>query len=134
MTQIPIACTLSDADKNTRGDEWGQFRAANVVEVIRTATSARMRLKDGNEVILNAIDLARREKACCAFFEFRLELLPDEVWLEVGAPVEAAAILDALADPETVADERQDLIFYSSTSTIPRSTAEVASRTRSSTP
>ena len=61
----------------------------------------RVRLKDGDQVILNTIDLARREKDCCAFFEFRLELLPDQVWLEIGAPAEAAAILDALISPGT---------------------------------
>jgi hypothetical protein len=101
VTQIPIACTLSAADKTTRGDEWRQFFAADVVEVIRAETSLRLRLKSGDDVILSSVDLARREKDCCSFFEFRLELLPDEVWLEIGAPAEAAAILDALMDPGT---------------------------------
>jgi hypothetical protein len=99
VTQIPIACTLSAADKSTRGDEWRQFFALNVAEVVRAETSLRLRLKSGDDVILRSVDLARREKDCCAFFEFRLELLSDEVWLEIGAPAEAAAILDDLADP-----------------------------------
>lgn len=99
MTHIPIACTLSASDKSTRGDEWRRFFATNVDEVVRTDASVRVRLKDGDGVIVSTIDLARREKDCCAFFEFRLELLPDQVWLEIGAPAEAAAFLDALVNP-----------------------------------
>ena len=102
MTQIPITCTLSAADKTTRGDEWQTFLATNVAEFIRSDTTVRMRLIGGDAVILSAVDLARREKDCCAFFEFRLELLPDAIWLEVGAPVEAASLLDALVDAGTV--------------------------------
>jgi MerR family transcriptional regulator, copper efflux regulator len=101
VTQIPIACTLSAADKSTRGDEWRRFRADNVAEVVRTDSTVRMRLKDGDDILLDAVDLARREKDCCAFFEFRLELLPDVVWLEIGAPADAAPILDSLAEPGT---------------------------------
>ena len=96
MTQIPIACTLSTDDMTARGDEWRQFLESSVAEVVRSDTSARLRLTDGSDVILAAVDLARREKACCAFFQFRLELFADVVWLEVGAPVEASPILDAL--------------------------------------
>ena len=101
MTQIPIACTLSAADKTTRGDEWRQFLLTHVVEIVRSDTSARMRLIGGDDVILSTVDLARREKECCAFFDFRLELLPDEVWLEVGVPDEAVAILDDLVNAAT---------------------------------
>ncbi len=50
----------------------------------------------GDDIILSAVDLARREKACCEFFEFRLELQADVVWLKVDAPAEASTILDAL--------------------------------------
>ncbi len=98
MTQIPIACTLSSVNRTTRGDEWRQFLDSSVVEVVRSHTSARLRLIGGEDVILTAVDLARREKACCEFFEFRLELLADVVWLEVDAPVEASTLLDALTN------------------------------------
>jgi hypothetical protein len=98
MTEIPIACTLSGTDRTTRGDEWRQFLVTYVVEVTRIESSARLRLKDGDDVLLTAVDLARREKECCAFFEFSLELLPDAVWLDVRVPAEATTMLDALVD------------------------------------
>jgi hypothetical protein len=98
VTQIPIACTLSAADKTTRGEEWRQFLLTNVAEIVRFDTSARMRLIGGDNVILTAVDLARREKDCCAFFDFRLVPLPDDVWLEVEVPADAVAILDDLVN------------------------------------
>ena len=96
MTQTPIACTLNATERADRGDEWRAFFNANVVEVIRTDTLARLRLKDGDDVIVAAVDLSRREKYCCAFFDFHFEILPDAVWLEVGAPDEAVEMIDAL--------------------------------------
>lgn len=96
VTQIPIACTLSAAEKLNRGDEWRQFLVKHVVEVNRYESSTRLRLAEGDGVVVIAVDLARREKACCAFFEFSLELLPDAVWLRVEVPPEAATILDGL--------------------------------------
>ena len=101
MTEIPITCTLSAADKSSRGDEWRRFLAVNVAQFVRSDTAVRMKLNDGDDVILTAVDLARREKDCCAFFDFRLELLPDAIWLEVGAPDEAASLLDALVETGT---------------------------------
>ncbi len=98
MTRIPIACTLTADDTTTRVDEWRQFLNSNVVEVIRTDTSVRLRLEEGGDAILAGVDLSRREKSCCAFFEFRLVPLPDAVWLEIDAPPEAAAVLDGLAN------------------------------------
>ena len=101
MSRVPIACTLSVDDAPARGEEWRRFVAGSVVDVERSGTSARLRLRDGDEALLVAADLARREKTCCAFFEFRLALLPEGIWLEVDGPAEAAPILDELLRPVT---------------------------------
>ena len=96
MARVPIVCTLTSEGRVSRGDEWRRFLDANVVAINRSDTTARLRLVTGDDVILTAIDLARREKDCCAFFDFHLDLLSQEVWLEIEAPVEAAALLDDL--------------------------------------
>jgi len=44
-----------------------------------------------------ATDLAQREKACCAFFEFRLLILASAVWLEVEIPEDAGVTLNDLS-------------------------------------
>lgn len=96
MSREPIVCTLNSDDKTARGTEWRQFLQSSVMEVIRTDAVARLRLVEGDDVILSAANLARREKECCAFFEFRIDLSSDGVWLEIEAPVDAAALLDDL--------------------------------------
>ena len=101
MTRVAIACTLSAGDATARVAEWQGFLERDVAEIVRTPGSARLRLEARDDAVLRATDLARREKGCCAFFDFRLVLLPDAVWLEVDAPDQAAPILDELLDIPT---------------------------------
>lgn len=98
MARVPIACALNVDTADARVEEWRRFLDARVVEVERLETAARLRLEGCEETTLVAIDLARREKACCPFFEFRLLLLPDSIWLEIEAPDEAASVLDGLVN------------------------------------
>lgn len=93
---MPPLCSLRAVDRTTHGDESRTFVDIGVSDVIRSATSARLRLigSDGN--VLTATYRARREKECCAFIDFQLELLSDVVWPEILTPVEASAALDAL--------------------------------------
>jgi hypothetical protein len=98
VTRIPIACGLTSADATDRSNEWQRFLADHVGVIQRSETSARLRLNEGDSAVLAATDLARREKACCPFFVFRLVPLVDAVWLEIDAPAEAAAIVDQLIE------------------------------------
>lgn len=93
---MPIACELTADDADARLEEWRQFLAGRVVEVKRSDRRARLRLVDGDEAIVVATDLARREKTCCPFFEFRLVPAPEATWLEVQVPAESAAVLEGL--------------------------------------
>lgn len=79
-----------------RIEEWRRLIDSDVIEAVRTTGSVRLRLRDKDDALLAAVDLSRREKACCDFFDFRLELLNDVVWLDIGAPDDAAALLDGL--------------------------------------
>lgn len=94
MARVPIACTLSEDQADARLAEWQQFVDTRVQEVERAGAVARLRFEPSDEAVLAAANLARREKACCAFFEFRLTLLAENVWLEIEAP--AAELLDGL--------------------------------------
>ncbi len=94
----PVACTLSQEDASSRLAEWHDFlhRAVDLSE--RPAEGRlRLRLEPPSENLLAAVDLARREKACCAFFEFSIEVRSDANWLVVTVPTDASASLDALA-------------------------------------
>ncbi len=95
---IPIECTLDAGSVDDRVEEWRRFLGEAVTRVERAGTAARLLLVPGDEAQLWASDLARRERACCAFFEFRLDLRPEAVWLEVSAPDDAQPVLDGLLD------------------------------------
>ena len=97
--RIPIACSLDAAGRLDRGAEWQAFHRDVIVELDR-ASRKRLRLRlDPRlpDAVDKAVDLARREKACCAFFEFSLEIDADETWLVVAVPLVAAGILDEFA-------------------------------------
>lgn|SRR5487761_581413 len=96
MSQVPIACSLTPHDAGDRVEEWRRFLGERTVEVERTDNSARFRLDESDDALLIACDLARREKACCPFFDFRLLLTLEAVWFEVEAPQETAEVVDAL--------------------------------------
>ena len=98
MVQVPIACSLPSEAAVTRVDEWQRFLRDLVDEVVRSGPLARLRLKDQDDAVLAAVDVARREKECCPFFEFHLVLLPEAVWLEIAAPEEAGVMLDGLTN------------------------------------
>ena len=97
MTRIPVACTLTADSATVRVGEWRQFVRGHVVERQRVGTTARLRLRDTDDALLAAVDLARREHACCGFFDFRLDVSAAAVWLVVGAPADAQPLLDELA-------------------------------------
>jgi len=96
--RVPIACTLSSEDAVDRSEEWRRF-LENSVEHVETVSDhqVRLRLKPSPEMLNATVDLAQREKACCAFFEFSIELQADACWLVVAVPPESAGVLDEVA-------------------------------------
>jgi hypothetical protein len=96
--RIPLACTLSADAATGRVEEWRGFLASSVVQVERTSDrQLRLRLVDSPTALTTAVDLAQREKACCALFEFSLELEATSRWLVVRVPSEASDLLTQFA-------------------------------------
>lgn len=60
-------------------------------------TALRLRLERSDKTLLHAADLARREKGCCGFFDFSIDVQTDALWLIVRVPDEASGILDDFA-------------------------------------
>ncbi|MDX6286862.1 MAG: hypothetical protein QOG53_2347 [Frankiales bacterium] len=93
MQLIPIECTLTPVNAVDRVDEWRTFLATNIDDVVLDDAQARLRLRPSDAVTLAAIELAAREKACCAFFTFSIDIHVDQHWLVVGVPEDAAPVL-----------------------------------------
>jgi hypothetical protein len=94
--RIPIACTLTSDSASVRIEEWRRFFADWTSMAEQSGNlQFRVRLNESTQAVQAAVDLARREKACCAFFEFSIEVEADASWLSVKVPPDA---VDTLAD------------------------------------
>ncbi|MBV9660588.1 MAG: hypothetical protein JO337_05470 [Acidimicrobiales bacterium] len=95
--RVPIACTLGPDAATDRIADWRAALGASVVATIRTAPGrAELRLVDGPIGAGVLIDLARREKACCDFFTFKVKIDADGATLVIEVPEDAVAVLDGL--------------------------------------
>ena len=94
--RIPIACTLTSESAAARLEEWRYFLAHSTGPAEKPGDlQLRVQLDGSAGTLEAAVDLARREKACCAFFEFAIEVAEGASWLSVTVPPDAA---DALKD------------------------------------
>ncbi len=74
--------------------EWRRFFATHAEAVeARSPTETAVRLRADDAALLEAADLARREKACCSFFTFSIAIAGDARWLHIVVPEDAAAIM-----------------------------------------
>lgn len=96
MVRIPIACTLDPPQAEDRLGEWREFLQSGVESVERGAAFVRLELSRADQSLLQAADLAQREKSCCAFFGFRIELDASTRWLRIEVPDDGRAVLDEL--------------------------------------
>jgi hypothetical protein len=96
--QVPIACTLTATAAGERLEEWRRFLAGNTSGAERPSDQQlRVRLAAAGHALEGAVDLARREKACCGFFEFSIDIEADASWLSIEVPPDASAILTEFA-------------------------------------
>lgn len=94
----PAGCTLDGEDAASRLAEWRSFLARAVDRSERHSDQRLcLRLGPGEVDLLAAVDLSRREMACCDFFEFAIEMRRDANWLVVTVPAQAVGSLDGLA-------------------------------------
>lgn len=94
-TSVPIACTLSSAEAADRSTVWADL-LARVTERQATIEGVRLRLPAEPDVVARAAELAVREAECCAFFSFTVAVDSAGAWLDVAAPHEGRAVLEAL--------------------------------------
>jgi hypothetical protein len=95
---VAIACSLSAFDARDQLEEWRALLGTEAVEIRRvTPTELIVRLQDDPARLSEIITLARREKACCPFFDFSLRIEPDAVSLAISVPDDGVPVLDAFA-------------------------------------
>ncbi|MGI8491155.1 MAG: hypothetical protein ACR2KC_00120 [Acidimicrobiales bacterium] len=92
---IPIACQLEASAAKAQLGEWSELFASSVGGVERVSdTELRASLYPDLRGVDALVALAQREKACCGFFDFWLDIAAEGVSLQVSVPEEAVPILD----------------------------------------
>jgi len=88
------ACTLEPAELPGRLQEWKDF---NVHVVVRTPLDGGVRLELGDTAPVGELaQLMQAEQGCCVFFSFALTVDSRGVALEVRAPADGLAAVEAL--------------------------------------
>ncbi len=90
----PVACTLESAELPGRIQEWRNL-VAHVVGRTPVDGGSRLQL-DAATPLDQLATLMRAEQSCCSFFAFALTVDSRGVALEVRAPAEGMAMVDAL--------------------------------------
>jgi len=99
--QIPVACNLDDQAAFAQLEEWRALLAGPTVTRQRVSpTELALGLSEDPAQLETVVRLARREKACCPFFDFSLRIGADALTLTISVPEEAAALLDQFAAPQ----------------------------------
>jgi hypothetical protein len=90
---LPVACYMTGATDTPaeRIDEFRRLFRRSLVGRSRTRDSIRFRLRADPGVEGWVRDLARREKACCAFFDFTVDADGQEVRWEARVGDDEAA-------------------------------------------
>jgi hypothetical protein len=107
--RIPIVCDMSAA-VDTLPERIEAYRALFADALVgrsRTGDGIRFRFARRPGVEARVLDVAAREKACCAFFSFVVSVHGDEVWWDASVVDDQAAraVLDGFYDlPSTLAD------------------------------
>ena len=99
---IPIACSLTKDAARSQLVEWRELLAASGATADRVAPAElRLRFRPDLTAFDAIVGLARREKACCPFFGFALQIEAEAVTLQITVPDDAAGLLDEFASYET---------------------------------
>ena len=71
--EVPIACNLSAEDAGSQLDEWSQLLAEFPASRV-SRSQLVVRIGGSPATVAAVIALAQREKACCPFFDFSLQV------------------------------------------------------------
>lgn len=106
---IPIACNMTDAPDTTeeRLAEYRRLFGEHLIGRERTETGIRFRFGVRDGLAEEIRDLAAREKACCAFFDFEVTEHDDEITWDasvVDDPVARQILEEYYALPDSLTE------------------------------
>ena len=97
MTDLPIACTLLEAERQQRRTQLLDRVFAGVLESRPLVNGYALRFASEAVVLADLMQLIQLERECCAFLKFRLTVDAGHgaVWLELTGPAGTMAFLES---------------------------------------
>jgi len=97
MTDLPIACTLQEAELQRRRIDLLERVFARAHESRPVADGYAIRFAADDAALAELLQLIRLERQCCAFMKFRLTVEPADgpVWLELTGPEGTKSFLES---------------------------------------
>ncbi len=101
MRQLPIVCSLSQAELEVRRAGWREKLYSKIQERTTLDDGFAFRFGADTDTLRSIFELIDQERACCGFLEFDLRVTQDRgpVWLEIRGPQGAKAFIDEIFDP-----------------------------------
>lgn len=98
---LPIICTLSDAELQARRETVLKDVASRILEIRQLTDGFAYRLP--STALLQLAELINLERTCCQFLTFKLTLEPANgpVWLEVTGPPGSKDFLSSIFSGES---------------------------------
>jgi hypothetical protein len=96
MTPLPVACTLTSESRAERRRVWQALADHALVERYNTEKGVSLTYSATTGVEDRLRELAALEADCCAFADWQVERQGGQVILEVTAPNDAVASLQAM--------------------------------------
>jgi hypothetical protein len=111
---IPIVCDMTDAPDPTdeRLAEYRRLFGTDLIGRERTEAGIRFRFAARDGLVAEIRDLAAREKACCAFFDFDIREHGDEITWDasvVDDPIARQILDEYYTLPDTITGSVADL-------------------------
>ena len=97
MTDLPIACTLLEAELQRRRSEMLERVFARAQETRPLDDGYAIRFAADDAAVAELVQLIQLERQCCAFLKFRLTVEPagGPVWLELTGPEGTKSFLES---------------------------------------
>src|SRR6266571_2728920 len=88
MTDLPVACTLTEPERRRRREELLDRVVGRVHERRSLDDGYAFRFATDDLSLADLLEMIRLERQCCAFLRFRLTVEPGggPVWLELTGP------------------------------------------------
>ena len=97
MTELPIACTLLDGQRQQRRAQALDSVFSRVQESRPLGDGYALRFAADDVALAELMQLIQLERQCCAFLRFRLTIEPGSgpVWLELTGPAGTKSFLES---------------------------------------